>query len=315
MEKKNTETRRILETVIPILLLVLIIGVGHTAFKLDENTRGIRLETEQNEKLIAENEAELNKQTEKRNELADQLEQIENYNETLAHYHDRFFELAGELENKILNDESELKIAYLTFDDGPYKMSNKFYDVLDEYDVQATFFCLKKCAEFGYDYDEIYDAAYRRILASGHTLGNHTASHKLGKNGIYSSVERFMDEIKENREFIEDRYGYTTEVMRFPGGTGTAGNKYYSIIEELRGIHYAWVDWNSATGDGGARILSANEYRDNVLNNTNGKKLLVVLMHDYSDNTLIALPEIIEGLSDQGYVFLPLFYESQAVNR
>ncbi|MBR3251880.1 MAG: hypothetical protein IKF80_09240, partial [Erysipelotrichaceae bacterium] len=65
----------------------------------------------------------------------------------------------------------------------------------------------------------------------------------------------------------------------------------------------------------GGRILSPQEYRDNVLNNTNGKKLLVVLMHDYSDNTLIALPEIIEGLEEQGYFFLPLFYESEAMNR
>ena len=315
MEKKNTETRRILETLIPILLLGMIIGAGHAAFKLNKNITDLRIDTEFNERLISEYETELNRQIAKRDDLADQLEQIENYNETFDHYHDRFFELASELENKVVNDETDLKIAYLTFDDGPYKMSDKFYDILDEYDVQATFFCLKKCAEFGYDYDEIYDAAYKRIIASGHTLGNHSASHKLGKNGVYSSVERFMDEIRENREFIEERYGYTTEVMRFPGGTGTAGNKYYSIIEELREIHYAWVDWNSSAGDGGAKVLTAGQYRDNILNNTNGKKLLVVLMHDYSDNTLIALPEIIEGLSAQGYVFLPLFYESQAVNR
>jgi peptidoglycan/xylan/chitin deacetylase (PgdA/CDA1 family) len=38
-------------------------------------------------------------------------------------------------------------------------------------------------------------------------------------------------------------------------------------------------------------------------------------MHDYSKETLKALPEIIEGLEEQGYIFLPLFYESLAVNR
>ncbi len=222
--------------------------------------------------------------------------------------------MAKAFENRVVNCQSDRKIAYLTFDDGPYRMSYKFLNILDEYDVPATFFYLKKCEEEGFRDEWIYDEVYKRVISSGHTLGNHTASHQLGQGGIYSSVERFMSDIEDNRKFIEDRYGYTTEIMRFPGGTGTAGSRYYPIVDELRKIHYAWVDWNSATGDGGA-ILPPDQYRDNVLDNTNGKKLLVVLMHDYSDNTLIALPEIIEGLASQGYYFLPLFYDSQAVNR
>ena len=118
---------------------------------------------------------------------------------------------------------------------------------------------------------------------------------------------------EENRKFIYDRYGYTTDIMRFPGGSNTS-NLIPQIKEELKKINYGWVDWNSETGDGRI-VLSPEEYRDNVLNNTNDRKFLVVLMHDYSDNTLIALPEIIEGLQKQGYIFLPLFYDSIVVNK
>ena len=314
MEKKSSEIRKGNELILIFFVLCMIGVLGYAVFWMHMETERLDLNSTYNEKLITEREERIAVLSERKNSLLDEKKQIENYSESLTYYRNHFFELVSELENRILNGTSDKKIAYLTFDDGPYRMSYKFLNILDEYDVQATFFYLKKCAENGFRDEEIYDEVYRRVINSGHTLGNHTASHQLGQGGIYSSVERFIDEIEENRKFIYDRYGYTTEVMRFPGGTGTAGSKYYDIIEELRKINYAWVDWNSATGDGG-RILSPQEYRDNVLDNTGGRKLLVVLMHDYSDNTLIALPEIIEGLAKQGYIFLPLFYGSQAVNR
>ena len=314
MEKKSATDSGRIGIILAILILMLIGGLVYAVFDGLKKTEELVIQYSENEKLIKEEERFLEDISQKRDVLAKEKEELENYNDAVAEYHDRFFEMAAELENRVLNGETDLKIAYLTFDDGPYRMSYKFLDILDEYDVPATFFYLKKCEEEGFRDEWIYDEVYKRVLKSGHTLGNHTASHKLGQDGIYSSVERFMSDIEDNRKFIQDRYGYTTEVMRFPGGTGTAGSRYYPIVDELRKIHYAWVDWNSATGDGG-RILSPAEYRDNVLDKTNGIKLLVVLMHDYSDNTLIALPEIIEGLAAQGYYFLPLFYESQAVNR
>lgn len=314
MEKKGSSASRGIRIVFAVLLLILIGALGYTIFAMRSKTLQFEYQTIYCNDQIAVEEKKLEELTDKRDELSAEKEEIMNYGSSVKAYHDQFFELAKELENRVLNDKTDKKIAYLTFDDGPYRMSYKFLDVLDEYDVPATFFYLKKCEEEGYRDEWIYDEVYKRVIGSGHTLGNHTASHQLGQGGIYSSVERFIFEIEDNRKFIEDRYGYTTEVMRFPGGTPTAGSRFEPIVEELRKIHYAWVDWNSATGDGG-RILSPQEYRDNVLNNTNGKKLLVVLMHDYSDNTLIALPEIIEGLEEQGYFFLPLFYESEAMNR
>ncbi|MBQ9424386.1 MAG: polysaccharide deacetylase [Erysipelotrichaceae bacterium] len=247
-------------------------------------------------------------------ELTEECQVYEDIDTQIEEVKDQYFSLALELETKIVNGESEKKIAYLTFDDGPYYRSEKFLDVLEEYDVPATFFSLMKCAETGYaDEDEFYDSIYRRILSSGHTLGNHTATHKLGSGGVYRSVDAFMDEIVRNRDFIEDRYGYRTVIMRFPGGSATS-SKTPDIIPELRKIGYGYVDWNSATGDGG-KNQAPEVFRDNVLNNTNGRKILVVLMHDYAQNTLIALPEIIEGLQKQGYIFLPLFYESSMVKK
>ena len=217
-----------------------------------------------------------------------------------------FFRAASELERRVDSGESELKIAYLTFDDGPYALTRDYLEVLDRYGVLATFF------QRGRDWER-FGEIYRLVKAGCHTMGNHTYSHKI-RRGIYRSADAFMEDLLRNRDYLEEMIGVRSEVMRFPGGSSTAGRLKDEIIRRMRAEHYAYVDWNDATGDG-MYDLTAEEYRDNVLNGTAGQKFLVVLMHDYNENTLKALPEIIEGLSAQGYIFLPLFYESLAVNR
>ncbi|MBQ6492638.1 MAG: polysaccharide deacetylase family protein [Erysipelotrichaceae bacterium] len=289
-----------------IITVFILVFCGYTAFSCWQNNKEILSEVQQ-AKMICEEameerdakELELKQREKYRDELLDSINEIEDVKK-------EFFALAKETEDRILNGELDLKIAYLTFDDGPYHRSNQFLDVLDEYDVPATFFYLMKCSETGYaEEDAAYDAIYRRVINSGHTLANHTATHKLGKEGVYSSIDRFVSEVIRNREFIYDRYGYKTEIMRFPGGSDTS-SKIPDIIPRLNELGYGYVDWNIACGDGG-QLQPANVYRDNVLNNTKDKKVIVVLMHDYSLNTLEALPDIIEGLDKQGYIFLPLF--------
>lgn len=65
---------------------------------------------------------------------------------------------------------SEMKIA-LTFDDGPHKTyTPEILDILDEYEIKATFFVVGDCCE---KYPEIV----QRAIDSGHEIGNHTYSH------------------------------------------------------------------------------------------------------------------------------------------
>lgn len=239
-------------------------------------------------------------------ETEERIDRLNSLTEEIEKARAGYFENASRLEEMVENGETELKIAYLTFDDGPYEITDRYLDVLEDYGILATFF------ERWRDWD-YYECIFRRVAASGHTIGNHSYTHDI-HGSLYQSVDSFMEDILRNREFIQEHLGITTHVLRFPGGSGASGSLKQGIIEELRKEGYAYVNWNSATLDG-MYELSAAEYRDNVLDKTGGRKFLVVLMHDYSKNTLTALPEIIEGLQDQGYVFLPLFYESLAVNR
>ncbi|MBR2533540.1 MAG: polysaccharide deacetylase [Erysipelotrichaceae bacterium] len=310
MEKKTGKTKRSIGLIlIASLMGILIVVCGITGFILLKENTALKDKILRMDQLSDTQKTQLEN---RRSDLSKLEEEYRSYTDVAGQVvktKEEFFDLASRLEKKIRNGESMVKIAYLTFDDGPYILSEKFLDVLEEYDVPATFFSLMKCAETGYaEQNGIYDRIYRRIIENGHTLGNHTASHKLGAEGIYQSLEVFMNDLLRNREFIYDRYGYTTTVMRFPGGTGTA----YRIPEVKQAVikeGYAYVDWNAMTGDGKS-TLPPEEFAANVLNNTQGKDILVVLMHDYSRNTLIALPDIIEGLQKQGYIFLPLFHDS-----
>lgn len=305
MDERNTGTGRDHRTVIYILCLLSVcsviflcraVSVGRTLdAELSEETARIAVLESAAETLMTRLG-----QTEREITLTGSLPQ------EIERMRDRFFDEARLLESMVQEGKTGVKIAYLTFDDGPYDLTWQYLDVLREYGVLATFF------QRGRDWDRFGDI-YLAVRDGCHTMGNHTYSHKI-RNGIYRSADVFMEDLLSNRQYLKEKTGVTSEVMRFPGGSSTAGKLKDSIIERLRSEHYAYVDWNGATGDG-LYEASANEYRDNVLKGTDGRKFLVVLMHDYNRDTLAALPEIIEGLREQGYVFLPLFYDSLAVNR
>lgn len=318
-EQDSSRTSKIGQIIGIIICLVAIVGLSYGLIFISHEKRQFNANYLETEKLIADQQDILEMQQTEIANISKEIEHNKNIELLTDELKDNYPVIASQLERNIINGDSNAKIAYLTFDDGPYKLTNKFLDVLDKYNVRATFFCLEKDEKYGYtDEDlEIVNNIYKRIINNGHTLGNHTSSHHIKrkfKDYIYESVDNFMNSIIENRNFVYDTYGYTTTIMRFPGGSSRAYELKDSIIESLNNEHYGYVDWNSATGDG-EEVISPSQSVKNILDNTNDRKFLVVLMHDYSENTLEALPDIIEGLKEQGYTLLPLFYESTMVKK
>ncbi len=204
------------------------------------------------------------------------------------------------LEQKILKKESNVKIAYLTFDDGPYKLTEKYLKVLRDNDVRATFFVL------GRPYRASY---YQKIINDGHTIANHTYSHKI-RNGIYRSSDTFIKDVVKLENYLSNNFGVTTNIVRFPGGSSQARGLKKTIVNKLHDMEYGYVDWTAETGDGSnlkMRQMGAYECFVKTLNN---RKIAVVLMHDYNRSTLANLPKIIKYLKDHGYVMFPLFKDS-----
>ena len=92
-------------------------------------------------------------------------------------------------------DSSE-KVIYVTFDDGPVpEVTPLVLDLLDEYNLKATFFCVGENVE---KYPEIYNDILRR----GHKTGNHTHNHL---KGISVSTEDYVANVQKAAGIINSR--------------------------------------------------------------------------------------------------------------
>jgi len=200
---------------------------------------------------------------------------------------------------EILNDNLEYK-AFLTFDDGPSSNTEKILEVLNKYDIKATFFLVGNMAESQRD-------LVKKIHKSGHSIGNHSYSHNVRYKNF--SPEYFVNDIKRNDALLKDILGkdFKTNLVRFPGGSFNL-NSYKA---SLKSSGFEDINWNLSNGDTSAIKVPKSALLNNIyketedLNNIKNGHNLVILMHDLSpkDTTVEALPEVIEFLQKRGYKF------------
>lgn len=189
------------------------------------------------------------------------------------------------------------KIAFLTFDDGPSRnITPQILDILDRYDVKATFFVLGNlCAN---NSDIIYE-----IVNRGHAIGIHTYSHNYEL--VYANADNFIKELRDTDTVLKKILGekFQTRLFRFPGGSFLDKAEPYK--EVLKDEGYVYIDWNSLTGDGEALNVAPEKLLERLKDTVNNKQHLVVLMHDSSSKqtTVQALPHVIDYLKSQGYEF------------
>ena len=215
------------------------------------------------------------------------------------------------LENVVLNGmtEAELlargKVIYLTFDDGPSKHTEELLDILDRYQVKATFFVTNGYPEYA---DCISEAARR-----GHSIGIHCYSHWYEK--IYASEDAYLADMKKMDDIVFEQTGKRTKLMRFPGGSSNKVSKQYNrgimtrleIIIEGMGYHY--FDWNVDSMDA-VGTTETDQVAQNVISVLEKKNVAVVLQHDSHGYSVAAVEKIISWGLENGYVFLPLTEES-----
>lgn len=228
------------------------------------------------------------------------------------------FSYAAELEKAITNGGSSKRICYITIDDGPYNRGKKFLEIFDKYDVKATFFLTTANGDKLPDQGDLTASSmYPEYLKYGHTIGNHTYSHNYSAGGIYSSAEAFMKSIKKQDEFTEKATGgYEPVIVRFPGGTGTAGSELGAMKEGLRKEGHGWIDWTIDSSDSwGADNTSPKIIMKQIKKAAKDQKIMVILFHEWSENSQKAMPQVIEYLAERNYIFLPLFYDSMMVEK
>ena len=103
--------------------------------------------------------------------------------------------------------DTEAKVMALTFDDGPNEpFTSRLLDVLDDRDVRATFFQVGRCADR-------FPSTTRRVVESGHVLGNHSFSHAFTRYLTEPGQER---EIERAQESLTRISGVTPALYRPP---------------------------------------------------------------------------------------------------
>ena len=203
----------------------------------------------------------------------------------------------------VSNISTQEKIAYLTFDDGPSQNTQKILEILDKYNIKATFFVV------GPSY-KLKNDLLIKIVQSGHKLAIHSYEHNY--DYIYSSKENYLNDFYKCLNWIKNITGTTPTIYRFPGGSSnTIASKELikSIIKELETKGFAHADWNVDTLDSyiknePSKIIS-NALTSLKRNENNNHYYQTILMHDdiNKPTSIKALPALIENFISKGYHF------------
>jgi len=178
--------------------------------------------------------------------------------------------------------DAPMKYVALTFDDGPCHNTLDILEILAEYDVHATFFCLGRLVDTYPDY-------VRRAYAAGHEIANHSYSHETLTK---IDLDEAKDQMDRADEAIKNAIGIEASVYRAPGG---------SVNEKI--AQYCgkpFIDWTVDTNDW--------KYRDPehvwtfIAKNTGNYD--IVLMHDIRPTTMEAMHKAIPYLLEQGFTLV-----------
>lgn len=246
----------------------------------------------------------------KQSALQKEFDSISTFNNSILSENNKLEKEIGEKQSAYDEAMSNKKIAHLTFDDGPSNNTLKLLDILDEYNAKATFFVV---------YKEGFDNVYREIINRGHVLANHTYSHNYTE--IYSSADAFIKDVETLDNVLKNITGKEpSKILRFPGGSNTGymdehSNISHAIFKALEERGYTYFDWNVDSADATKMTLDKNSLVKNVLDGSANVHTANILMHDTNVKytTLEAMPEILEGLKAQNYIFRPLSHDSAAI--
>ena len=247
-------------------------------------------------------------------EMQTLLQQLEEQETAPAQTSQRQETPSADEPSEVVTEESSgqenIHKVYLTFDDGPSIYTNEILDILDKYNVKATFFVVGKEGDSA-------EEALQRIVAEGHTLGMHSYSHRYKE--LYKSMDSFTEDFAQIRDYIYQATGVESVCYRFPGGSSNTVSEIdmHDFIDYLDSQGVEYYDWNVSSGDGGSRKLSTDTLLENCTKDIDTRDTSIVLLHDSAEKptTVEALPDIIENiLARPDTVILPITENTRPVH-
>ncbi len=191
--------------------------------------------------------------------------------------------------DRLHGDDSADKVIYLTFDVG-YENGNvtKTLDILKKHNAPGTFFILEHVITGNTD-------LVKRMFDEGHTVANHTMSHKN-----MSSADRaaFESELYGLEKLCTDLTGGTmAKLYRPPEGCFSKSN-----MEILSDMGYKTVFWSCAYADWDNKNQPSPASALKKLTDRlhNGE---ILLLHPTSETNATILDEFLTILESHGYRF------------
>lgn len=181
--------------------------------------------------------------------------------------------------------EDEKRII-ITFDQGYENgYTEKILDTLKEKNVKAIFFLTG-------DYAKKEESLVKRMIAEGHTLGNHGMTHaSLPK----LSQKEAEEEIMSLHNFVINNYGYEMQYFRCP-----CGEYSEQALETVQKCGYKTVFWSFAYVDWitDSQPLPAEGIKK-LTESAHGGEIL--LLHSVSATNAQILGEVIDNFREQGF--------------
>lgn len=175
--------------------------------------------------------------------------------------------------NYIWNKSRKKPYVYFTFDDGPIPVVTPWVlDLLAEHSMSGTFFCVGDNVR---KHPHIYD----RLIDEGHSVGNHSYSHKSGWS---TELEDYLDDVELCNSFVG------SDLFRPP-----YGRLKPQQAQAIRS-NYKIVMWDVLSGDFDPHITPEQCYQNVIQHIKPGS---IIVFHDNlkSFATLKAvLPRIIK---------------------
>lgn len=197
---------------------------------------------------------------------------------------------------------NDAPVVYLTFDDGPSHVTDDLLQLLDQYDVEATFFMLEPRMKK-------YAQSVAAIVHHGHGVGVHGVTHDRKK--FYASSQSVLSEMAQAQQALKEITGVNSALIRVPyGSVPFMKPEYLTAVEEHGFI--LW-DWNVDSRDWYFRdkryVAHVIKQVEQVLKRNESP---VILLHDLEE-TYHHLPELLDYFKEKGHVLAKITPDMEPV--
>lgn len=181
----------------------------------------------------------------------------------------------------------EKLVLSLTFDDGPHpQYTPEILDLLDEHNIQATFFLIGRNVE-------AYPYLVRDIIYRGHSIGNHTLEHR---HFINIPLAQQMDEIRQTDNILQEIDGRRKHAFRPPNGKMSLRlflqlilSRTPIVLWSLNSLDYLYKDPKELVDTFSDTTVAAGD---------------IILLHDDASHTVEGLRILIPWWKNLGFSFV-----------